>query len=181
MMEFQIFTTKNILMENCLQELITSTDSAPGFQCEIFNLSKVLLSGFAIHQGCYLREYGLPKGFVPIPEQEFVPDKVFPDRTGFECFENHLHSTDLLKNYKKSIYHLLTGIIVADNLKYKLKSVFPLVKFRIIVSFSVLPLSADDDEIKNDCTVRFHAIRDGEFIYDNLGDFKFEAIGIIEV
>jgi len=180
-MKFKIFSANNILMENCFPELIASLDSDTRVHGDLSALSKVLLSNFVVHQGCYLLEYTIPKGFTPIPEQEFISDEFFPDRTGYECSENHLHTSDLLNNNQKGIHHLLAGIIIADNLRYKLKSVFPCSRFRIIVSFPVLALSADDEEIKKDCTVRFHAIREGEIIYDNLDDFKFEAMGIIEV
>jgi hypothetical protein len=180
-MELQIFTTKNAIMANCLQELITSIDSNSVFQCEISDLSEALLSRFVIHQGGYLLEYALLKGFVPNPEQEFIPSQSLLDRTGYECSKNHLHTRDLLEDDKKGLHHLLAGIIFADNLRYKLKSKFPFSKFKIIVGFSVFPLSKGDNEIKNDCTIRFHSIRDGESIYDNLENFKTDAVGIIEV
>ena len=180
-MELQIFTNKNALMENCLQELITSIDTNSDFKCEISNLSKALLSRFVIHQGCYLLEYALPKDFVPYPEQKFVRSQIFSDRTALECSENHLHTQDLLEDHNEGLHHLLAGVIVADNLRYKLKSEFPSGKFRIIVSFPFFPLGKDDGEIKNDCTVRFHSIRDGELVYASLDDFKYEAIGIVDV
>lgn len=178
-MDLQIFTTKNAIMENCLQELITSID--PDLKCGIFGLSKALLSRFVIHQGCYLLECALPRGFIPYPEQEFTSSRIFPDRTGYECGENHLHTSYLLANHEKGYHHLLAGIVVADNLRYKLKSEFPPGRFRIIVSFNVFPMGEDDDDIRKDCTVRFHSVRTGEVIYDDLEDFKYEAMGVIEV
>jgi len=179
-MEMNVFSAKNSLMEVMFPDLLTAIDSVSDIQCDISALSKILLSNFVIHQGCYLLDYSLPSGFNPIPEQEFIPDKSFLDRTGYECFQNHLHTRDLLKSKKKSLHHLLTGIIIADNLKYKLKVSFPSRKFRIIVSYPVLPLSEEDNEIKNDCAIRFHLMRKSEYFISDLEEFKFDAIGIID-
>lgn len=179
-MDLEIFSTKNKLMDSIFPEVIASINSVSGIRYEISTLAKILLSNFVIHQGCYLLEFTLPEDFSSNPDQVFTRSN-FADRTGYECYENHLHTIDIIKGSQPGIHHLLTGIIIADNLRYKLKAMFPSTRFRIIVSFPVLPLSADDDEIKNDCTIRFHLVRDGEYIFDNLDDFKFEAMGVIEV
>ena len=176
----ECFFSNNSQMEVIFPDLITAIDSVSDVQCDISALSKILLSNFVIHQGCYLLEYSLPTGFNPIPNQEFIPDKSFFDRTSYEYFQNHLHTRELLTSTKTSLHHLLTGIIIADNLKDKLKVSFPSRKFRIIVSYPVLPLSAEEDEIKNDCTIRFHAMREGEYFISDLDEFKFDAIGVID-
>jgi hypothetical protein len=180
-MDIDIFSVKNQLMENIFPELITYINSNSDVQWEIPNLLEVLLSKFIIHQGCYLLECALPPDFSPKPEQAFIPKYPFPDRTGYECYQNHLHTSDILKDSDKGLQNLLTGIIIADNLRYKLKSAFPSHRFRIFLSYNVLPIFADEPEIMNECVVRFHSVRDGEYIYNNLDDFKFEAMGLVEV
>ncbi len=179
-MDSDIFSVKNKLMENVFPDVIEASNSQTVVRYDISILSKVLLSSFVMHQGCYLLEFALPAGFHPNPEQAF-PKSNFTNQTSYECYENHLHTVDILKRSKQGINHLLTGIILADYFRYKLEVVFPAQRFRIIVSYPVLPISPEDHEIKNDCTVRFHAVRDGEVIFDNLDDFKYEAMGIIEV
>jgi hypothetical protein len=175
------FLKSNVLMDDCCQELDTFMNSDSNILCNIAILSEVLLSNIVIHKGCYLLEFALPKDIHPEPEADFAPDDNFPDRTGYECFKNHIHTMDILEDSQKGLHHLLTGIIIAEHLRYKLKSIFPFQIFRIIVSYPVLPITKDDAEIKNDCTVRFHSVRDNEIIYENLDDYQFDAIGIIQV
>jgi hypothetical protein len=181
-MEVKIFSATNALMENLFPDLFSYINSSSDDQCRIIKLSNFLLQNFIIHQGCYLLESALGEGFVPIPEQEFIPNQNIRHRTDYECFENHLHTSDLWKKHINGQQHLLAGIMIADNWRYKLKSTFPSVRFKIILSFLVLPIDTDDIYIRDDCVVRFHSVRTGEYwIDDNLDNYKHEAMGIIDI
>ena len=206
-MNLQICTIKNTLMEKCLEELTTLYDTRNqefakyqkiinerepteaenllvasfGYQYNIYALADIMLSGFVIHNGCYLTEYAIHEGVIPIPEPELIPGRYY-DRTDYETSGNHIHTMDLLMDDHNDIFQLMTGMIVADHWRYKLKSTFPSVKFRIIVSYSVVNMPGDEREIIHDCVVRFHAVRDGEnYLSENLEGYKMEAVGIIEI
>jgi transposase-like protein len=178
----RLFSATNTLMKNCFIELVTYMESDPKSRSTIqFNISKladVLFSTIVVHQGCYLLENQLPIGLIPIPEQEFIqPD---PYRTGHEEFVNHLHTQDIFQ-YNNGIQHLLVGMIIANNLRYKLKSMFPTKRFEISVSFHVLPIYEDDIYYRDDCRVSFHAVREGEVYIGDLEGYKYEAVGVIDI
>lgn len=192
------FTYTNKLMDDCLQELEAYlNDDKPKFKGDIIRLNQFILSDIITHQGCYLLTYAMPAGLKVEPQKEFVPDEYFPDRTGYECYENHVHTQDILRSSKPGIHHLATGISLAEILCLKLLARYPDIKFHIIVSFPVRPIVLDnvkptyiasasssplegDTAVRNDCTVRFHAVRENEIIYDDLEAFRFEAMSVIE-
>jgi hypothetical protein len=91
----------------------------------------------------------------------------FPDRTGFECFVNHVHISDFIEGEVDASMMHLQGLLLAEELERKLK---PLGRFRIIVSC---------DEM--DCAVRFHRLRPGElWVLDDLETYREEALLILE-
>ena len=91
----------------------------------------------------------------------------FPDRTGFECFVNHIHIGDVVQisNVVESFRHALGW---AEALRKKLERHG---EFNIIVS-------CDD----TDCSVRFHRIRPGEtWLTDDLESYTAESVLVIPV
>jgi hypothetical protein len=99
---------------------------------------------------------------------------LFPDRTGFECFINHIHIEDYLDSSNStnltSDLQLTNGFKFATKLKEKLAEYRPEVRFRVII--------ASDDET---CTVRFHKIRNNEhWLSDDLEEYQEEAICVMD-
>jgi len=91
----------------------------------------------------------------------------FPDRTGFECFVNHIHTGDFLQT-SDVIERLRQALIWAVTLRRKLEGHG---KFNIIV--------ACDDA---DCSVRFHRVRPGEsWLVDDLESYTAESVLVIPV
>jgi hypothetical protein len=91
----------------------------------------------------------------------------FPDRTGFECFVNHIHIGDVLETSDVTEC-LRQGLRWADGLKGKLQEHG---RFNVIVS-------CDD----TDCSVRFHWIRPGErWMTDDLESYRAESVLVIPV
>jgi hypothetical protein len=139
------------------------------------------LSEIVIYQGCYVMESALPKSIIPQPDQAFEPNEYIPDRSGYEYFENHLHTSGLFRDGTKGLHHLLMGVMLAEQLKNKLKLSYPEVTFRIIVSVNVIPFDNEDEDVMNDCVVRFYAVREGENILDEIEEYLYDAIGIIDI
>jgi len=89
----------------------------------------------------------------------------FPDRTGFECFVNHIHIRDFLET-SDAPECLRQGLRWAEHLRGKLEGHG---KFNIIVS-------CDD----TDCSVRFHRVRPGEsWLLDDLEGYRAESVLVI--
>ncbi len=99
--------------------------------------------------------------------QEALIDHI--DRTGVECFFNHLHIEDFLKKKRVLPKELLQQSFCYAN---KLDQVLGKSNsFEIIISFSTDPIY--------DCNVRFHLLRDGEdWLLDDLESYE-DAISII--
>ncbi|MDB4971529.1 MAG: hypothetical protein JWN44_7218, partial [Myxococcales bacterium] len=92
----------------------------------------------------------------------------FPDRTGRECFVNHLHVEDYT-TAKDALELAATGFAFAKRLEEALRSRGE--HFIIIVS--------SDAE---SCSVRFHKARDGEsWLADDLDGYGDEALLVLEV
>jgi hypothetical protein len=90
------------------------------------------------------------------------------DKTGFECFINHVHF-----RFAGTNESLITCLEYASKLQEALMPLTQDRQFRVIVG---LP---EDDR---DCTVRFHQIRSGEdWISEDLEGYKSEAILIFDV
>jgi len=88
----------------------------------------------------------------------------FPDRTGFECFVNHVHMP-----YDGSRTSLLASLQYAKNLQSRLAALDQGRTFLVIVSIS------DDN-----CVVRFHQCRKGEqWLADDLEGYAEEAVLVL--
>jgi hypothetical protein len=88
----------------------------------------------------------------------------FPDRTGYECFINHVHLP-----FVQTRESLVSCLRYATALHSALAQLKPRRHFQIIVSFG-----------ERDCTVRFHEDRSGEsWVADNLEGYT-EAVLVLE-
>src|SRR5260370_27877134 len=88
----------------------------------------------------------------------------FPDRTGYECFVNHVHLP-----FSSTRESLLSCLRYAITLKSVLSQLQPRRQFQIIVSIG-----------EGGCTVRFHEDRSGEsWVADNLEGYP-EAVLVLE-
>jgi hypothetical protein len=95
----------------------------------------------------------------------------YPDRTGYECFVNHIHIDSYVKvDQKDLVMSLLNqGILYSFQLKNKLSNFYSYESFRIIVSFK-----------NQECTVRFHKVRPNEeWLDENLEKYS-EALMVID-
>jgi hypothetical protein len=89
----------------------------------------------------------------------------FPDRTGYECFVNHVHLP-----FSQTRESLLSCLRYATTLQNGLSQLQPRRQFQIIASIG-----------EGDCTVRFHEQRSGEsWVSDNLEGYR-EAVLVLEV
>ena len=94
------------------------------------------------------------------------------DKTGFECFINHVHFA-----FNGTNETLISGLEHAAAIQDALMTLARDRRFRIIVS-----LSEDDEFPESACAVRFHQIRRGEgWIAENLEGYKSEAILVFDV
>jgi hypothetical protein len=90
----------------------------------------------------------------------------FQDRTGYECFINHLH-----RPYSSDRSSLAENLAFAVGLSKALASTDNLKRFLTILSIG---------EGEEDCTVRFHECRPGEtWISGDLDSYTEEAILLI--
>src|ERR1700730_404830 len=91
------------------------------------------------------------------------------DKTGFECFINHVHLP-----FDGTNENLNSCLEYAAELKEALTPLTPGRQFRVIVALS--------EDNASGCTVRFHQIRSGEnWIDDDLQGYKSEAISVFDV
>jgi hypothetical protein len=107
----------------------------------------------------------------PLKQAAQVQRLDFPDRTGYECFVNHVHVEEYLGNGGLPPLELLgCGIALARELKERLSRLHGTKRFRIII--------ASDG---SSCTVRFHTVRpDEEWVAKDLNGSKEEAIAILD-
>ena len=128
-------------------------------------LAELLDSGFTRADGCVLHAAQEKlRGNATLED--------FPDRTGYECFVNHIHVEDYLdgSDIFGQVARLGQGIAFGYNLKEKLSSFSANESFRVIVS---------SDE--SSCSVRFHVIRNGEeWLSSDLDSYENEAILVID-
>ncbi len=172
-------------MDACLRELNAyRVTYSRGLRGDVLGLARLIGSEVVVHQGCYiwsdhLRGYGRQ----PDAEGEFVPDRTFIDRTGYECFANHIHVDTLVHSHKPGIHYLAIGLAVAEVVQLKLQQGFPGVHFHIIVGYNVIPLDEEDVHVKDDCTVRFHAVHEGDIACgcDQLERYDYDAVGVKEI
>jgi hypothetical protein len=101
----------------------------------------------------------------------YLKAETFSDRTGYECFVNHVHLEDYLENGNLAALVMLgRGLAFAAQLKDRLATLPGKRHFRVIVSFN-----------GSSCTVRFHAIRaDEEWVDKDLDAYKEEAVAVLE-
>jgi hypothetical protein len=91
----------------------------------------------------------------------------FSDRTGLECFVNHIHIGDFLET-SDVIECLRQGLRWASGLRGKLQEHG---RFNVMVS-------CDDTR----CSVRFHRVRPGEsWMMDDLESYRAESVLVIPV
>jgi hypothetical protein len=106
------------------------------------------------------------------PNKQHVKITDFPDKTGFECFINHVQLPFAGTNES-----LVSCLKYAETLR---DSLLPLTQdrhFEVIVS-----LSDDAPSPRFACVVRFHQIRPGEnSISENLDGYKSEAVLVFDV
>jgi len=95
---------------------------------------------------------------------QHVKTSDFPDRTGYECFINHVHLP-----FEQTRESLLACLRYAIALQSGLAELQPRRHFQIIVSVG-----------ETDCTVRFHEDRSGEsWVAENLDGYT-EAVLVLE-
>lgn len=97
----------------------------------------------------------------------------FPDRTGFECFVNHVHMSDYLRvrltTGRREV--LAEAFAYASALMNVLQYSFESLRFTIILSYD-----------GNDAVVRFHKTRPGEaWVDDDLESYQEEGVGVLTV
>jgi hypothetical protein len=94
------------------------------------------------------------------------------DKTGFECFINHIHLP-----FRSTTESLVSCLAHAVSIE---KALIPLAqnrRFRVIVGISV-----DDSSSERNCTIRFHQIRSGEgWVADNLEGYESDAVLVFDV
>jgi hypothetical protein len=106
------------------------------------------------------------------PNKQHVKITDLPDKTGFECFINHV---DL--PFDGTDESLISCLEHASTLQEALMPLTGDRQFRVIIS-----LSEDDEFAKSGCTARFHQIRPGEIsMAEDLEGFKSEAILVFDV
>jgi hypothetical protein len=126
-------------------------------------LLALLNAGFMEEEQCLFLS-ALKKG-TPVKRVDFA------DRTGYECFVNHIHVEDYLENGGLPPLELLgRGIALARELKARLSQVHARKHFRIMVTFR-----------GPTCEVRFHTIRpDEEWVEKDASSYPGEAIAVFE-
>lgn len=121
-------------------------------------LVEIIDGGFIIQDDCVFLKSFLQK------EMKFE-EAHHHDKTGFECFVNHLHIDDFAKSD-----FFETGLKFLFLLGKGLKKSFAKRNFRLI-------LSVDE----SDCNTRFHCIRANEnWLTDDLDSYKEEGVFVID-
>jgi hypothetical protein len=106
------------------------------------------------------------------PNRQHVKITDLRDKTGFECFINHVHLP-----FEATNDTFVPCLEYAATLQEALMPLTQDRQFRVIVS-----LSEDDAFPKSACTVRFHQIRPGEeCIAEDLEGYKSEAVLVFDV
>ena len=106
------------------------------------------------------------------PNKQHVKITDLPDKTGFECFINHVHLP-----FDGTNESLNSCLEYAATLQEALMPLTGDRQFRVIVS-----LSEDYEFPESACTVRFHQIRpDENWIAEDLEGYKSEAILVFDL
>lgn len=132
-----------------------------------FNVTQIMGDQpcFVESQGCVFMH-----GFSHNAERHVVGD--FHDRTGFECFINHVHLSDFVEI--EGIHRLWVGFQYVAVLSEELKKEFPERRFTIIISYG--------PDTAGDCVVRFHCTRENEqWLSDDLEGYETEAVQEIRI
>jgi hypothetical protein len=157
------------------------TDERTPVSVDALALTNLMLCDIVCHKGCYLLRRWR-ESWDADPDGQFVPTDRFPHRSEYEDFENHFHVGDCFISQEPGIHFLIMGLALAEVIYIKLRLSFPDVHFRISMSFSVRPFEFDPENthIRDDCVVRFHAIREGENLYVPPQEYLHEAVGVLE-
>jgi hypothetical protein len=202
------FTHTNRLMDECLREIEdywaqeearlaalqasrecegwkdtdeSETDERTAVRMHVPTLTNLMLCNIVRHKGCdLLRRWR--ESWDADPDGQFGPTERFPNRSEYEDFENHFHVGDCFISEEPGIHFLIMGLALAEVIYVKLRLSYPDVHFRIPMSFSVKPFEFDPEDIhiRDDCVVRFHAIREGENLYVPPEEYLHEAVGVLE-
>jgi hypothetical protein len=106
------------------------------------------------------------------PNKQHLKITDLPDKTGFECFINHVHLP-----FDGTNESLISCLEYAATLQEALMPLTGDRQFRVIVS-----LSEDYEFPESACTVRFQQIRHGEnSMSEDLEGYKSEAILVFDV
>jgi hypothetical protein len=125
-------------------------------------LSVLIDEGFVQRYGCILyaalKERARPR----------ATRKGLMDKTGIECFVNHVHVDDYIKG--DPFRQLQQGMAFARKLSERLERSYPRTRFQVIVA-----------QNKYGVTVRFHKRRrDEKWLNDSLESYKDDAICVLE-
>jgi hypothetical protein len=106
------------------------------------------------------------------PNKQHAKVTDHPDKTGFECFINHVHLP-----FAETTESLTSCLEYAATLQVALTSLTQDREFRVMVSMSV-----DEPSAKFACVIRFHQIRPGEnWIAADLEGYKSDAVLVFDV
>ncbi len=130
-----------------------------------YRLSSILEDGFLLAEGgVFLRRMYERKGN--------AQRMMFPDRTGYECFVNHLHIDDYVRTEGEDVTNicLVNAISFVKELIERFRNSYKDMKIRVIVS-------ADS----GGCTVRFHRVREGKsWVSRDLESYQAEGIMVLD-
>jgi hypothetical protein len=135
---------------------------------ELLNSANILVGDELSFETLEVPEFVVAKGSVLLRDEYeralHVDTKEFPDRTGYECFINHVHFP-----FSGTRESLLLCLRYAFAIRNRLDQVGGRRPFLVIVSVA-----------ESSCTVRFHEVRQGEsWISPNLEAYAEEAILLI--
>jgi hypothetical protein len=100
--------------------------------------------------------------------EESSPHGLLPkmDKTGIECFINHVHAEDFIKTEPQISDLMAHGFRLFFGFYDKLDDYESDKTFCVIITFN-----------ESTCTVRFHAVRENEqWLTDNLEDYTLDAV-----
>ena len=129
----------------------------------VLELAELLDRGFVERYGCILYS-GHEKSAQLKSTREALVDK-----TGIECFANHIHIIDHVK--ADPLGQLQQGMAFVRELTKELRRSYPRTRFRLILSHN-----------KHGVIVRFHKLRVAEeWLSDDLEEYKEDSIYVLTV
>jgi len=143
-------------MNTKMSELLRRT-SVPVTFADQFSLESLKLPNFTVVDGSVLLKDEYERA-------GHVKTTDFPDRTGFECFVNHVHLP-----FSGTSDSLLSCLGYAVALQRGIARLAGKRRFQVIVSVA-----------EDGCTVRFHEVRPGEnWVSEDLEGYAEEAILLV--